>query len=422
MAESKIFVKKCVLLPSKGEESSLKEEQNITAGVTAVDYFESIERPSIFLSVRFIDVDQLIGRLGVTGGEFVDLTVIYGDEENEFKITEKDHQLILNGVKDITTEFNKQTATLEFISVENYIDETARVNKKYTGNISDTVFELLVGDKKGIQTKKTLFGPKKTDDGSEDRATNSYSFVGNLKHPFEVIQGLCAKAQSAKDNFGFLFYENLDGYHFRSIKNLLEQDAIEYKQSDKNIGTDAIILHSNFSETNDIGTNLRMGMYANRTLYIDIENQTLKEVDFKVENLKLSNPPKLVNKLETYPTLLMVKASDVGVSQKGSDKKDTQPATELDEYRNKSYIRNNLLFSQTLQIAIPLNANLRVGLMLDVKFPLKQGADGEENVDKYGSDKTDDPSGKYLIAELRHLIGGGKSETQLKLVRDVFTV
>ena len=422
MAESKIFVKKCVLLPSKGEESSLKEEQNITAGVTAVDYFESIERPSIFLSVRFIDVDQLIGRLGVTGGEFVDLTVIYGDEENEFKITEKDHQLILNGVKDITTEFNKQTATLEFISVENYIDETARVNKKYTGNISDTVFELLVGDKKGIQTKKTLFGPKKTDDGSEDRATNSYSFVGNLKHPFEVIQGLWAKAQSAKDNFGFLFYENLDGYHFRSIKNLLEQDAIEYKQSDKNIGTDAIILHSNFSETNDIGTNLRMGMYANRTLYIDIENQTLKEVDFKVENLKLSNPPKLVNKLETYPTLLMVKASDVGVSQKGSDKKDTQPATELDEYRNKSYIRNNLLFSQTLQIAIPLNANLRVGLMLDVKFPLKQGTDGEENVDKYGSDKTDDPSGKYLIAELRHLIGGGKSETQLKLVRDVFTV
>ena len=422
MAESKIFVKKCVLLPSKGEESSLKEEQNITAGVTAVDYFESIERPSIFLSVRFIDVDQLIGRLGVTGGEFVDLTVIYGDEENEFKITEKDHQLILNGVKDITTEFNKQTATLEFISVENYIDETARVNKKYTGNISDTVFELLVGDKKGIQTKKTLFGPKKTDDGSEDRATNSYSFVGNLKHPFEVIQGLCAKAQSAKDNFGFLFYENLDGYHFRSIKNLLEQDAIEYKQSDKNIGTDAIILHSNFSETNDIGTNLRMGMYANRTLYIDIENQTLKEVDFKAADLKLSNPPKLVNKLETYPTLLMVKASDVGVSQKGSDKKDTQPATELDEYRNKSYIRNNLLFSQTLQIAIPLNANLRVGLMLDVKFPLKQGTDGEENVDKYGSDKTDDPSGKYLIAELRHLIGGGKSETQLKLVRDVFTV
>ena len=422
MAESKIFVKKCVLLPSKGEESSLKEEQNITAGVTAVDYFESIERPSIFLSVRFIDVDQLIGRLGVTGGEFVDLTVIYGDEENEFKITEKDHQLILNGVKDITTEFNKQTATLEFISVENYIDETARVNKKYTGNISDTVFELLVGDKKGIQTKKTLFGPKKTDDGSEDRATNSYSFVGNLKHPFEVIQGLCAKAQSAKDNFGFLFYENLDGYHFRSIKNLLEQDAIEYKQSDKNIGTDAIILHSNFSETNDIGTNLRMGMYANRTLYIDIENQTLKEVDFKAADLKLSTPPKLVNKLETYPTLLMVKASDVGVSQKGSDKKDTQPATELDEYRNKSYIRNNLLFSQTLQIAIPLNANLRVGLMLDVKFPLKQGTDGEENVDKYGSDKTDDPSGKYLIAELRHLIGGGKSETQLKLVRDVFTV
>ena len=27
-------------------------------------------------------------------------------------------------------------------------------------------------------------------------------------------------------------------------------------------------------QTNDIGMNLRMGMYANRTIYIDIENQT----------------------------------------------------------------------------------------------------------------------------------------------------
>ena len=82
---------------------------------------------------------------------------------------------------------------------------------------------------------------------------------------------MCPKTQSSKDSFGFLFYENLDGYHFRSIKSLLEQEAFVYKQSDKNIGTDAIILHSNLNKTNDIGLNLRLGMYANRTLFIDIE-------------------------------------------------------------------------------------------------------------------------------------------------------
>ena len=53
----------------------------------------------------------------------------------------------------MVTESNKQVATLEFVSVETIVNETARLNKKYTGNISDTVAELLVGDTKGIQTK-----------------------------------------------------------------------------------------------------------------------------------------------------------------------------------------------------------------------------------------------------------------------------
>ena len=412
MADTKLFIKDCTLLPSDG--SSLKEQQNITAGLVAVDYFESIENPSIALIITFIDTDQLIGRLGVTGGEYVNLSVLSGEEDDEveFKITGEDHKLILNSVRNVTTTHNAQVATLEFVSVETYVDQTARVNQKYTGNITETVKKLLK-EKTAIGTKKNL---------DSDEAANSYSFVGNLKHPFDTIQWLCPKTQASKDSFGFLFYENFDGYHFKSIKSLLEQDAFEYKQADKNIGTNAIILHSNLNQTNDIGLNLRMGMYANRTFFIDLEEHTLKEVDYKVENLGLSDPPKIANKLETYPTRLMLKASDVGVSQKGSEKKDKQPKTELDETKNKSYIRNNLLFSQSLNISIPLNSKLRVGFMLDVKFPLKKDDSGDDSVDSYGSDRTNDPSGRYLIAELRHLMGGGKSETQLKLIRDVFTV
>ena len=412
MADTKLLIKDCTLLPSDG--SSLKEQQNITAGLVAVDYFESIENPSIALIITFIDTDQLIGRLGVTGGEYVNLSVLSGEEDDEveFKITGEDHKLILNSVRNVTTTHNAQVATLEFVSVETYVDQTARVNQKYTGNITETVKKLLK-QKTAIGTKKNL---------NSDNAANSYSFVGNLKHPFDTIQWLCPKTQASKDSFGFLFYENFDGYHFKSIKSLLEQDAFEYKQADKNIGTNAIILHSNLNQTNDIGLNLRMGMYANRTLFIDLEEHTLKEVDYKVEELGLSDPPKIANELETYPTRLMLKASDVGVSQKGSEKKDKQPKTELDERKNKSYIRNNLLFSQSLSISIPLNSKLRVGFMLDVKFPLKKDDSGDDSVDSYGSDRTNDPSGRYLIAELRHLMGGGKSETQLKLIRDVFTV
>ena len=413
MAESKLFVKKCVLVPEEGKESSLKEPQNITAGVTNIDYYESLLSPTIELKVTFVDVDQLLGRLGVTGGEYIDLTILYGDgDQTEFKIRAEDHKLILNSVRDMVTDFNKQVATLEFVSVEQFVNQTARVNQKYTGNITETVKKLLK-DPTAIGTKKNL---------DSDEAANSYSFVGNLNHPFETVQWLCPKTQASKDSFGFLFYETFDGYNFKSIKSLLEQDPIEYKQSNKALGTNLMILDSNLDETNDIGMNLKSGMYANRTIFVDIESQTLKEVDFKIDELNIENRPKLGNKLDEIPTRLMLKISDVGVSQKGSEKKETQPASELDEYKNKSYIRNNLLFSQSLSISIPLNTNLRAGLVIDVKLPLKQGTDGDEKVDSYGSDRTNDSSGRYLISELRHIMAGGKSETQLKLIRDVTTV
>ena len=421
--ENTFLITKCMLIPSEG--SSLQEEYDIVAGNPIIDYYESVESPSISMTVSFIDVDQVIGRKGITGGEYIDLIVKVDDEgANDFKVMHDKQKMILNSVRNMITESNKQVATLEFVSVETLVNETARVNKKYTGNISDIVAELLVGDTKGIQTAKTLFGPEDEDLGEDkikkDRATNSYSFVGNLKRPFDTIQWLCPKAQSATDDFGFLFYETLDGYHFRSIKSLLEQDAVTYQQTDAQ-GISNKILQNNLNQTNDIGMNMRMGMYANRTIYVDIENQTLETVDFKADDIKTKKKAALPANIQDYPTRLMVRVDDVGAAQVGAAKTDVQPKSELAKYQNKSYIRNNLLFSQSLSISIPLNTSLRAGFALNIKLPLKQ-EDGDSNVDSYGSDRSNDPSGRYLIGELRHLIGGGKAETQLKLIRDVFTV
>ena len=413
MSEAKFLITKCMLMPS--ESSSLKEPYELGLGNPIIDYYESIESPSISMTVTFIDIDQVIGREGITGGEYIDLTVKDGDVD-EFKITSKKQKLILNSVRNMITETNKQVATLEFVSVESIINETARVNKKYTGNVSETVSKLLTNgegsDKKGIQSSKEL---------EKDDALNSYSFVGNLKRPFDTIQWLCPKTQSSSKDFGFLFYETLDGYVFKSIKSLLEQEPITYTQTDKP-GDQGFfkILQNNLNQTNDIGMNMRMGMYANRTLYIDIENQTFEEVDFKISQLDLKKPPKLLDGIEDFPSRLMLRVNDFGVAQKGAKKDEVQPLSELAVYQNKSYVRNNLLFSQSINISIPLNTTLRAGDVINIRLPVKKDDEGSKT-DSYGSERTNDPSGKYLVSELRHLIGGGSAETQLKLIRDVFT-
>ena len=407
MAESQFLITKCLLRPTEG--SSLDEDYDIVRGNPIINYFESIDSPSISMTITFIDVDQVLGRKGITGGEFINLTIQDG-EVDKFKITDE-HKMMLNSVRNMTTETNKQFATLEFISVETIVNETARLNKKFQGNVSQTVEEILVNDAKGIQTKKKL---------EKDEAANSYAFIGNLKRPIDTIQWLCPKTQSSTKNFGFLFFETLDGYNFKSIEKLLDQDSVRYTHTDRPMEGSFKIMKNNLNQTNDIGMNLRLGMYANRTTYVDIENQKVDIVDFDITQLDLKKPVKLLDGIEKHPTRLMLRVNDYGVSQKGSKKEDTVPESELAVYQNKSYIRNNLLFSQTFKISTPLNPDLRAGQVIEIKLPLKKG-DGESKTDSYGSDRTNDPSGKYLISGLRQIIGGQKSESQLTLIRDVFT-
>ena len=206
----------------------------------------------------------------------------------------------------------------------------------------------------------------------------------------------------------------------RSLTNWDILSQISIKDSKAFAKSYKYILENNLNESNDIGMNLRQGMYANRTLYIDIENHTFQEVNFDVTQLKLKKPLKLLDGIEKHPSRLMFRVNDFGVSQVGAAKSEVQPESELAVYQNKSYIRNNLLFSQSLSISIPLNTTLRAGLMVEVKFPVKK-EEGNEGAETYGSDKTNDASGKYLISNLRHLVGGGMGETQLELIRDVFT-
>ncbi len=403
------FISKCQLVPNG---SSLEEEYDITRGNPSINYYESVTSPSISMTLSFMDIDQMISQEGITGGEMIDLEIIIPDFEEKFKIESKKQKLVLNSVRDVVTSTNKQMATLEFVSEESLINETSRVNKKFTGNVTQIVKELLETEPKGIQTEKEI---------KTDNAVNKYSFIGNLKRPFETIQWLCPKAQASAKNFGFLFFENLDGFHFKSIENLLKQEPeFLYQKPDRPTETDLRIIESNLNQSNDMGMNARMGMYSNRTIYIDLENETYEEVDFNISELNPEKPLKVIETLKEKPTRLMFRMLDQGALQKGSTKKEVEKRNELAVYQNKSYIRNNLLFSQSLNISVPINPELRAGQIIEVQFPLKDNTD-QNTTDKFGKDKDNDISGKYLISELRHVIGDGTSSTQLNLVRDLFT-
>ena len=107
----------------------------------------------------------------------------------------------------------------------------------------------------------------------------------------------------------------------------------------------------------------------------------------------------------------MFRISDHGTLDPGGDKKDSgRDAVDM----AKSYSRYNLLFSQALNILVPLNVKLKVGDIVKCKLPIT-GVTEDGNP---GHDK--DLSGNYLIRELRHTFAANQSTTSLKLMRDSY--
>ena len=75
-------------------------------------------------------------------------------------------------------------------------------------------------------------------------------------------------------------------------------------------------------------------------------------------------------------------------------------------------MRYNTVFTQILNMTVPLNSNLVAGDVIKCSFP-KVSEKDKSQVD-------DEQSGLYMIKELCHYYSTEHSYTSMKLVRDTF--
>ena len=411
MDKSYLITQCSVFKKLDGDSSS---EFGLLAGDPNISYYESLFSPSVNVTIETTDVSGFVSREEIYGGQSIEISIkMFDPDIDDFKIKKNKHGLVVNSVKNVTMDFKESKSTLECVSKDFLRNEVARLNRRFTGNITEIVKKIMEEEPKGIKTTKDI---------EVDQATNSYTFCGNLKRSMDTIQWLQPKAKS-ENQFGFLFFEDYDGYKFKSIESLLKQEPFTdqpFEMSQASTSSRFAILDAVMVQTNDIFLNMRSGTYNNDTTYIDLISQTKSVDDFKIDNLKdLKNPPKLPDNLTDSTSRKMLRFDDPGVMQKGSKREDEQPKEELAKIQNQSYARNNLLFSQALKIKVSFNPSLRVGKIIEVRLPVD--TDSSESGVKYQKLGKGDLSGKYLISELRHKVGSNKSSTHLTLVRDLFT-
>lgn len=407
---------------------------DLTSSFLYGDYFEDILSPCVMMNIQLINSFGLLNKLPVRGGEKVIMSIstAFGD----FVFDDKS-PLYVYKASDILADLTNEMFTLHLVTKEAITNETVRCQKRYQGNIKTTVEDIL----------KNVLKTDKFNASNIESTSNSYTFIGNQKKPFHILTWLCPKSMpvsnskgtsgdgvdaEARGVGGFLFYENKEGFNFKSIDSLvsgtqianLSADSIEIKKftyapvEEARIKNDFTILNYYFNKNIDVLKSLRVGMYSNKTYFYDLYKNNLD-----IFTYNLSDQIKGANKLGKDSNLpisdifgssisrIMFRTADSGVFS--SDKVNEKSGRDNADMA-KSISRYNILFSQAMVISVPCNVTLKAGDIIYAEFP-------DINItDKKDRDKQQ--SGLYLIKELRHHFEGGQMVTSLKLIRDSYGV
>lgn len=408
-----------------------------SSSVLFLDYYEDLLSPSIMITAQIMSSSSILNILPIRGGESVELSVKTAFGDFDFQ---GERSLYVYKVSGITQDTVSETFTLNLISREGITNETIRCRKRYDGTIDQSVKKIL----------EDVLETDRFESSNIEQTANSYSFIGNQKKPFHILTWLGPKSipqgtsptntsgdglsSEAKGVAGFLFYENKDGFNFKSVESLVKNTQSGTSNS-KNIVkyyytqitethspiNEYRILNYNFEKNTDLLKNLRVGMYANATYFYNLYENKLKVITYKLKN-EIQNASLLAadanvaisDELGDSISRIMVRTSDIGVMDNRdgtSGITDTTPMRDETDMA-KSTSRYNLLFTQSLNMVVPCNVNLKVGDVIYAEFPRVQNANKNE--------ADDQQSGNYLIKELRHHMEPTMMVTSLKLIRDSY--
>ena len=416
---------------------------DISPGIVELNYYENILSNSVSMSTTVIDTgftDSDVGNNGIVdglpirGGERAYIILEDNQPEPnklEFK-TNNENSLYVNRVRDIDPGTQQDLYSIDYVPREHFANEQSRVVKRYDGNISDNIKAILTEPlfkEKGLLTKKEV----KVDDTLID-----YNFIGNDRKPFYVCTWLASKSvpkdAGKKDSAaGYLFYETYDGYNFRSIDALFNQ---EYKKKYVYINTelkpeeyDAKVLSYNIERDIDLSNNLTLGTYANRSIYFDFFAMDYKVREYSVDDnqkdgIVTGGLDEILSVSEEFRrpiSRLMSHVLDIGTLPKGKNLdeqlanwKDSpfSPTYDAASTMVQSIMRYNQMFLIKISVVIPGDFSLRAGDLVYCDFP---GLTVEKN-----TEVNKKSGGIYMIASLCHRITPRETFTSMTLVRDSF--
>ena len=353
-------------------------------------YYEDITKANVLLVLKLNDSSSgLLG--GLMGMEPIDIS--WKDRE-ENVIT---YSMVVYDIQDRMVIDGKQSQATVYCDSQDAVKNSAtKISKRFGKGggtpTHDIVLELI---------SQELKSDKLVD---FDKSQTKLSFVSPYWDPYTIITWLSWRSilegGSGMSSAGFLFYEDREGYHFRSMDALVEQETtrvININMEEEEDSDDIHISGFTLSGTSDIFRGLNLGSYASATYTLDMANFGYEEIpffinDFYPEMKKLNRSADLPEFYKRFggtelgggrPTRIMSKVMDSAMYTEGTYTKD------LTQQLSQSMIRNQFFFNQAGTFDYEGNQDLYIGQVVEIN-----------KMDPRSGDPDPEISGRYIVGKI----------------------
>ena len=407
-----VNVDKAVIVTSRGV------FQDVTGQVLQVTVYEDLFSPFISGSLVLKDSLDLTNVFPLIGEEYLKLkvttpTLPNGSIEGTFHVYKMSDRTLI-GDRSVAYELN-------FISVESLVDVNKKVSKVFSGKISDIVSTFVQDKVDGLESEKKLV---------IENTRNSIKYISNFWSPIKNLTFLADNSISESQSPSFLFFENRDGFNFRSLEGLYSNPVAQTFKYDKytrdnfplggnslNIMEDYMRIDNfEIAATYDYMDRIRSGMLASRLMSYDSTKKTYTAKNYSASSRfpsqkHLNKNPLFSTQAPTRPMARLInypRAFETFTSFG-----DTTNARILQE--RTSFLK--MAEGQKMSISVPGRCDYTVGMVVNIEMykiqPFTKRDTNDDMTDKI-------LSGKYLVAAINHSISPEGHECIMEIIKDSY--
>ena len=388
---------------------------NVTDQVRELNIYQSIDSPYMSGNIMIADSEGVAELLPFLGQER--LLFMLQTPSHDGTIDFNDYNAIIYNVETrFHSSIREQSLVLNWTTLEHYKNIRTKISASFDGMISEMV-ETILTDSDYLATNKPLH---------IDLTKNIRKYVIPNLNPFQAIELLKKEAVTADEQAPhFLFFENPNGIHFRSLDSLIGSQgdlSVDHKRTYKfeppqenepPQDTATTILYWEVEDNTNNFLSTKLGMFGSTLYYHDIFNKNIQkfEFDYTKDSFAIRNSTNQEDKgsgslvsqgtIDKKKTITEFPDSKIFVHPTASDNLHTEGTdNNAEEWLQESISRELEREYFTLRIETYGNTDIMAGDMINVIIPSNKPLSVDAGTEAI------DPilSGRYLITSLHHKV------------------